>query len=249
MIRSARSAKPLEIAQAIRTRAPRRCRLPWKEPDPQALATCNAPPTLRRTKFRKQLGKQLRKQQDEAGSTRHNLDRRVWGLADSASPTKRNGMAMTKGVQLALGATVIAGLLGWLGFTNLQEASTFQYYQSLEEFLEQARASSELEGKSLRLHGYVALESIDRDLGAKQVRFRVQNDPPHKVKTLQPTLAVLFHGLETPDLFQDGAEVVVEGTIARSGDQLQFHAQNVLAKCPSKFEAKKEQLETQSVSL
>lgn len=156
---------------------------------------------------------------------------------------------MTKGVQLALGATVIAGLLGWLGYTNLQATSTFQYYQSLEEFMVQAQTSSAFEGKALRVHGYVALESIDRDLGAKQVRFRVQNDPPHKVAAGQPTLAVTFLGLETPDLFQDGAEVVVEGTVARTGDGLQFSANNVLAKCPSKFEANKESLETQAVSL
>ena len=46
---------------------------------------------------------------------------------------------------------------------------------------------------------------------------------------------MVYASLETPDLFKDGAEVVVEGELAyRDGS---FHADNVLAKCPSKFEA------------
>jgi cytochrome c-type biogenesis protein CcmE len=49
---------------------------------------------------------------------------------------------------------------------------------------------------------------------------------------------VIYAGLETPDLFKDGAEVVVEGRLAAAGT---FHATNVLAKCPSKFEGKQAQ--------
>ncbi len=44
---------------------------------------------------------------------------------------------------------------------------------------------------------------------------------------------MVYASLETPDLFKDGAEVVVEGTLAGST----FHADKVMAKCPSKFEA------------
>jgi cytochrome c-type biogenesis protein CcmE len=44
---------------------------------------------------------------------------------------------------------------------------------------------------------------------------------------------VVYASLEVPDLFKDGAEVVVEGEPGAEA----FHATNVLAKCPSKFEA------------
>ena len=44
---------------------------------------------------------------------------------------------------------------------------------------------------------------------------------------------MVYASLETPDLFKDGAEVVVEG---RLGDDGTFLASNVMAKCPSKFE-------------
>jgi cytochrome c-type biogenesis protein CcmE len=48
---------------------------------------------------------------------------------------------------------------------------------------------------------------------------------------------VVYSSLETPDLFKDGAEVVVEGRLAGS-DHRTFEATHILAKCPSKFEAK-----------
>ena len=60
---------------------------------------------------------------------------------------------------------------------------------------------------------------------------------------------VLFQGLETPDLFQDGADVVVEGTLAINGSQRLFMADNVLAKCPSKFEANAEVPQGKATSL
>jgi len=47
-------------------------------------------------------------------------------------------------------------------------------------------------------------------------------------------LPVRFLGIDVPDLFKDGAEVVVEGHFA-SGT---FLAEKVMAKCPSKYEAK-----------
>jgi cytochrome c-type biogenesis protein CcmE len=75
--------------------------------------------------------------------------------------------------------------------------------------------------------------SIERDVPGKQVRFRVVNEPPHAGES-DLGMDVVYTSLETPDLFKDGAEVVVEGRLAGSADV--FHADKVLAKCPSKFE-------------
>lgn len=147
---------------------------------------------------------------------------------------------MSKGAQLAIGATLIFGLLSWYGYTNLESDSTFQYFQTLDEFLANNEDGRAMEGKSLRIHGYVAIGSIDRNLEDKHVTFEVQNDPPHKSGAGASTLPVLFQGLETPDLFQDGADVVVEGTLTVEGNESVFLANNVLAKCPSKFEANAE---------
>ena len=141
---------------------------------------------------------------------------------------------MTKGVQIAIGATAIAGLLGWYGATGLDTGPALTYYKSLEEFQASSGAGS---GARSRVHGYVAADSIRRDIEAMQVHFRVQNTPPHAGGRSGTPLEVVLASLETPDLFKDGAEVVVEGHLTRSADGTQFEATLVLAKCPSKFEA------------
>jgi cytochrome c-type biogenesis protein CcmE len=135
---------------------------------------------------------------------------------------------MSKGAQIAGGATVIALLLGWYAFGTLESGASFAYYQDLAEF-----RAADADGEHVRVHGYVALESIERDLPGQSVRFLVQNDPPHASASLGVPMEVVYASLETPDLFKDGAEVVVEGRF--NGDT--FHADKVMAKCPSKFAA------------
>jgi cytochrome c-type biogenesis protein CcmE len=137
---------------------------------------------------------------------------------------------MSKGVQIAGGATVIALLFAWYGASNLEGIA---YYQTLVDF--QAVAQSKI-GKATRVHGYVEPGSIDRDVAGKRVRFAVQNDPPHAGGGAGVSLAVVYAGLETPDLFRDGAEVVVEGRLAGHDGDTVFQASKVMAKCPSKFE-------------
>jgi len=136
---------------------------------------------------------------------------------------------MSKGVQIALGALLIAGLVGWLGASRSGEAA-FTYFQTLGEF----RVSGTV-GEPVRVHGFVAVGTIQRDVAGKRVTFAVQEQAPHAGGSAAGALQVEYASLETPDLFKDGAEVVVEGKLAPSGT---FHATNLLAKCPSKFEAK-----------
>jgi cytochrome c-type biogenesis protein CcmE len=141
---------------------------------------------------------------------------------------------MSKGVQIAIGATAIALLLGWYGMSQIDDGLSFQYFQDLDEFHASAPM---MVGRSARVHGYVTEQSIERDLDAKLVRFAVQNNPPHAGGPIGETLAVVYASLETPDLFKDGAEVVVEGQLVLMRGSKVFEANNVMAKCPSKFEA------------
>jgi cytochrome c-type biogenesis protein CcmE len=139
---------------------------------------------------------------------------------------------MSKGVQVAGGATLVALLLAWYALANLESGASFAYYQSLAEFQSAEAAQS---GRPVRVHGYVADGSIARNVAAREVRFVVQNTPPHAGGDPGPRLDVIFASLETPDLFKDGAEVVLEGRL-RGGAPAAFLADKVLAKCPSKFE-------------
>jgi cytochrome c-type biogenesis protein CcmE len=143
---------------------------------------------------------------------------------------------MSKGVQIAGGATLIALILGWYAATNLDGGIAFTYYETLAEFLASAEAH---EGEQSRVHGFVALLPIERDIAAMEVRFAVVNEPPVTASSgLGTPLAVVFHSLETPDLFKEGAEVVLEGRLESANSEMVFHADKLFAKCPSKFEAK-----------
>jgi len=138
---------------------------------------------------------------------------------------------MSKGVQIAFGATLVVILLGWFGWSQVDEGALV-YYTNLEELRSSGQTDS-----GVRVHGFVVEGSIERDLSAKEVRFRVQSTPEGIAGSSEDTLPVVYTGLETPDLFKDGAEVVVEGRLVGSG-QGTFEATHILAKCPSKFEAK-----------
>lgn len=156
---------------------------------------------------------------------------------------------MSKGIQIAVAALAVAALLGWYASASLDGGATYRYFQTVEEL-----AASPATEKPVRVHGFVALGTIERDLDAKAVRFRVQSHPPHAgaaggaagaaggaaARPVEAGLAVRYGTLELPDMFKDGAEVVVEGTVTDRGDAAVFHATNVLAKCPSKFQAKNE---------
>lgn len=146
---------------------------------------------------------------------------------------------MSKGVQIALGALAIVVLLGWYTTSSLEGQGAYSYFQSLEE-LRDAGATDE----HVRVHGFVALGSIERDVPGRSIRFDVQSEPPHKVGAEATPMRVVFASLEVSDMFKDGAEVVVEGTLEQRGGASVFHATNVLAKCPSKFQAQAQPAES-----
>lgn len=139
---------------------------------------------------------------------------------------------MSKGVQIALGASVIAVLLGWYASRSLDGEGAYRYFQTLGEL----RAAGAVAGQ-VRVHGFVAAGSIERDVPGRSIRFAVQSRPPHEAGAEAAPLAVVYSSLEVSDMFKDGAEVVLEGRMDSLGAAPVFRATNVLAKCPSKFQA------------
>ena len=143
---------------------------------------------------------------------------------------------MSKGTQMILGATAIALLVGWYAAANLGGLASFQYYETLDEFQSAGQPT-----ERARVHGYVSNGTIQRNVEGQEVRFHVQGGAPHAGSPAGTTLPVIFRSLEVPDLFKDGAEVVVEGHMDAS--EQAFVADLVLAKCPSKFQANPDELE------
>jgi cytochrome c-type biogenesis protein CcmE len=129
---------------------------------------------------------------------------------------------MSKGLQIAIAmATALVGLAAVL--TLAPDDGTFSYYKDVSSYLS-AQPSATARGQ--RVHGFVVAGSIAKDLAAGYVDFRI-SDPGANQQ-----LAVRYLGIDVPDLFRDGAEVVVEGRASQGT----FQAQRVLAKCPSKYE-------------
>ena len=139
---------------------------------------------------------------------------------------------MSKGVQIALGAALIAVLLGWYASSSLDGEGSYRYFQTLGEL----REAGSVQGH-VRVHGFVAPGSIERDVPGRSIRFAVQSRPPHEAGVETAPLTVVYGSLEVSDMFTEGAEVVVEGRLEAGTAPPVFHATNVLAKCPSKFQA------------
>ena len=129
-----------------------------------------------------------------------------------------------KKAKFAIGSALIVGAIGYL--ISVSVTSTSKFFLTVDELTSQQASYT---GAGLKVKGKVVNNSIQRDTTDRlKVRFAIaENDA---------NLQVVYQGI-TPDMFEDGREVVVEGTLARDGV---FHANTLLTSCPSKYEAEKE---------
>ena len=134
---------------------------------------------------------------------------------------------MSKGVQITLASLAVFIGLGWFATSQTQGEGTFRYYASVADYLARDPGASQafsLQGE--RVHGFVVAGSIFKNLPEGYVDFVVHDES-------EAQLAVRYAGIDIPDLFKDGAEVVVEGRMGENA----FLANKIMAKCPSKYEA------------
>jgi cytochrome c-type biogenesis protein CcmE len=113
----------------------------------------------------------------------------------------------------------IAGAVIYLVSTSTTASA--EYYMTIG----QIRACTSCSTRSIRVAGVVAQDSILKDAQAQTVHFTI--------KDTTQTMPVVYSGV-VPDIFRAGTQVVVEGKLGADGV---FHAQNLLAKCPSKFQS------------
>jgi cytochrome c-type biogenesis protein CcmE len=123
---------------------------------------------------------------------------------------------------IVVGAFIL-GAISYLMFSGISDSMV--YYYTVSEALDM---EPELSNRGIRVSGYVQAGSIQKDNSQSQVEFLVFE------KESDQTLPVIYQGI-IPDTFKDNAEVLVEG-MYRS-EEGRFHANVLLAKCPSKYEA------------
>ncbi len=142
-----------------------------------------------------------------------------------AKPAKHRGGWLRRKRFLIVGL-VVAIALGYLGFTAFQGAS--MYYLTVDELLARNDAAY---GEKVRLMGKVEEGSVVTNSEANTLRFAVTSEDG-------ASLPVVYSGI-VPDAFKQGADVVVEGSLAPAGT---FEADSLLVKCPSKYEAAADQV-------
>jgi len=118
-----------------------------------------------------------------------------------------------------IGGLVILAAVIYLVYANTQANAV--YYLTVSEL----KSCTICMTQSVRVAGVVQRGSIVRDDQKQLVSFTITQGGQQ--------LAVTYSGV-VPDIFRPGIEVVVEGHYTGHGP---FQAQNLLAKCPSKFQA------------
>ena len=115
---------------------------------------------------------------------------------------------------------VIAAALVFIIATGFQGNQVF--YVTVDELYAKA---PDLYGERIRMAGNVKEGSIEKSENQLSTTFEMTQEGKD--------LTVKYDGI-TPDMFKDGSEVIVEGTYTENGV---FHADNLMAKCASRYEA------------
>ena len=137
-----------------------------------------------------------------------------------------------KAIQIVASVALIAGSLGYLLSTSMSEE--MEYFHPADAVMEK---QAELAGTRMRMGGHVLEGSIAQKPGTLEYTFQVKpvpemmKYPAHANKSMR----VFYTGV-VPDTFKDDgkAQVVVTGELGKDGV---FYAKDLLAKCPSKYEA------------
>jgi cytochrome c-type biogenesis protein CcmE len=134
-----------------------------------------------------------------------------------------------KKVRFAAGFAVIGLCLLYLVISGFQK--TAMYYFTVGEL--EAR-ELEFVGERIKLAGRVVPGSIQTDPRTLEVAFRIWEPGGKGFEPDLPQRPVRYRGI-VPDTFKDEADVILEGEVVPGGV---FHAESLLAKCPSKYEGK-----------
>lgn len=130
---------------------------------------------------------------------------------------------------LAIGFLIVNGTL-----------SNAQYFITVDELF----SRSELIGQNVRVSGAVDGETIDYDADSLTIRFTMANIPEQTdnlALTLHEAVSdpsatriqVVVENQPMPDLLQNEAQAIVTGSLGADG---LFHADELLLKCPTRYE-------------
>jgi cytochrome c-type biogenesis protein CcmE len=126
--------------------------------------------------------------------------------------------------KIVISVLVVAGSVSGLLYASMKEE--IQLWKSPDELV--GGSHKAFEGKRLNVGGHVL--SLNANRASLEYDFVIESRPPRP----HAVMKARYRGL-VPDTFKSGAEVVATGKINPEGVLV---AETIMAKCPSKYEAK-----------
>ena len=126
----------------------------------------------------------------------------------------------SKALKIGITTVVLTVAVGGLLWTTMSDGA--QYYMHVDEVMVEPELWV---GKRLQVHGYAA--KISRAKSSLDWRFDIENNGH--------VIHAEYNGV-VPDTFQNESEIVVTGRL--EGQRLLVQPNGIMAKCPSKYEAK-----------
>jgi len=135
----------------------------------------------------------------------------------------RGGDGLTTIVKVLLSVAILAGVVGFFRYTARGHTS---HYKMVDEVM---ISYGQWVGKPMKVHGYVEPGSIDERVVDQEMVATYNHEHNGKRITLRNK------GTKS-DSFKDRSEVVAEGKIVEEGGQPVLISDNLMAKCPSKYQ-------------
>jgi cytochrome c-type biogenesis protein CcmE len=120
----------------------------------------------------------------------------------------------------------VAVVVGGITLIVMSSQGDVQYYKMVDELMAEPEAWA---GKTLKVHGYVEAGSIKERIEGQQTKrdFVLESKGQRlRVEHIGPK----------PDTFKDKSEVVAEGRVVEKNGVYVLEAEDLMAKCPSKYE-------------
>ena len=129
------------------------------------------------------------------------------------------------GLAVALSVLGVGGGVSYMVYSTLASGEALEYYKHVDEIMD---APATWRGRRVQLHGNVVAKTIVKRGGSLDFRFALHRGGKW--------VEVNYQGI-VPDAFKDCAELIVKGELI---DDRTFKADMISAKCPSKYDGKRQ---------
>ncbi len=132
---------------------------------------------------------------------------------------------MSTAAKVGVTVAIIAGGVGYMIYTTVSSGNALEYYKHVEEVVGEA---ARWKHERLQLHGNVVKGTVLKKPGSLDYKFALHSKGSW--------LEVTYSGI-VPDGFKECGELIVKGKLR---DGKSFAADELSAKCPSKYDEKRD---------